>query len=114
MNFILIVEDDAWTRNALCRIFSHHGWDVRTAATLAEGLVLVESEPACVVIDMALPDGSGAAILRKIRDEGRACRVVLCTVLADADKLDCIESLRPDAIIAKPVDVGELIEACRL
>ena len=112
MNLVLIVEDDAWTRHALSRIFRHQGWKVKTASTVAEGLDLVGLKPECVILDLSLPDGSGAAILRKIRDEGLSSRVVLCTVLSDAEKLGSIESLKPDAIVTKPVEVDDLIDAC--
>lgn len=112
MNVVLIVEDDAWTRHALARILGHHGYAVRTASTVAEGLDLLDPEPDCVILDLSLPDGSRAAILRKIRDEGRKSRVVLCTVLSDANKRESIESLIPDAVVPKPVDVSDLLKAC--
>lgn len=113
MSEILIVEDDAWTGYALARIFLHHGYTVRTASTVAEGLELLDAGPDCVILDLSLPDGNGAAILRKVREEGRASRVVLCTRFAGVDHSDMVRSLKPDAVVTKPVEVGDLLEACR-
>jgi CheY-like chemotaxis protein len=112
MYSVLIIEDDTWTQYALGRIFGHEGWAVRSASTVAEGLDLLETEPDCIVLDLALPDGSGAAILRKIREEGHPIRVVLCTRYADAHLAEVIRALRPDAVIAKPVEVDALLRAC--
>jgi two-component system OmpR family response regulator len=112
MNRVLIVEDDSWTRYALARIFGHEGWEVRTASTVAEGIDLVDSGPDCIVLDLSLPDGNGSAILRKIREEGRSIRVVLCTRFADTHLAEIVRSLSPDAVISKPVEVEELLKAC--
>jgi DNA-binding response OmpR family regulator len=113
MNVVLIVDDDTWTRQALGRIFQYRGWDVRTASTVAEGLESLALEPNCVILDLSLPDGDGTVLLRTIRARGLSTRVVICTVRADAESRAPIASLRPDAVIPKPVEVSDLIDACR-
>jgi DNA-binding NtrC family response regulator len=109
---LLIVEDDTWTRNALARLMARAGWTVLAAATVAEGLEHLRSEPDCVILDLDLPDGRGESVLRTIAAQGIGCRVVVCTAAADDERLDGLSRLRPYAVLRKPVDVGALLDAC--
>ncbi len=111
-NRVLIVEDDPWTRKALGRIFSHHGWEALFAATLAEGLLLLETHPACILLDLSLPDGCGEALLRQVRESRLPARIVICTVIVDPGRLAGVKTLRPDAVFEKPIDVEEVLKAC--
>jgi two-component system KDP operon response regulator KdpE len=112
MNLLLIVEDDAWTRYALERLLQNRGWSILTAPTLARGMELLDEEPDCVVVDLGLPDGSGEAILRRVREQGLASRVIVCTSIVDQARLKGLEALRPDAVLNKPVEVEDLHRAC--
>src|SRR4051812_17198958 len=54
---LLVVDDDPYTRSALHALFTRQGWHVLLAATVAEGLALLDPAPCCVVLDLNLPDG---------------------------------------------------------
>jgi two-component system, OmpR family, KDP operon response regulator KdpE len=112
MKLLLIVEDDAWTRYALERLLKNRGWLVITASSLADGLERLDEGPDCVVVDLGLPDGNGEAILRRVREQRLDTRVIICTSIVDEIRLEGLESLRPDAVITKPVEVEELHQAC--
>jgi two-component system, response regulator YesN len=112
MNRLLIVEDDAWTRYALERLLRNRGWNVITASNLADGLERLDEAPHCVVVDLALPDGNGEAILRRVREQGLTSRVIICTSMMDEIRLEGLKSLRPDAVLRKPVEVEDLHQAC--
>jgi len=109
---LLVVDDDAWTRYALTRLLKLKGFHVLAASTLAQGLDLLDTGPDCVILDLGLPDGRGEAILRKVREEGLASRVVVCSVIADARRLEVLKSLQPDAILTKPVELRDILHAC--
>jgi two-component system OmpR family response regulator len=110
---MLVVEDDSWTRSALASILKHKGCDVRVASSVVQGLELLkESVPDCIILDLTLPDGSGELILRHVREEGLTTRVVVCTAIHDARRLEGVRSLRPDALFVKPIDVDEILGAC--
>jgi DNA-binding NarL/FixJ family response regulator len=109
---VLIVDDDGWTRYALTRLFRCRNVQAAGAATIGEALASLERGPCCVILDLNLPDGGGEAVLRAVRERGLSCRVVVCTVGADARRLEEVERLRPDAVLLKPVDVEQLAEAC--
>lgn len=108
---LLIVEDDAWTRYALAAIVRRRGWDVLAASTVEGGMALLDEDPDCVILDLGLPDGRGEAVLRKVRDEGRRCGVLVCTLISDSQTHANLMALRPDAVFIKPVDVEELLAA---
>lgn len=109
---LLIVEDDRRTQASLARLFADRGWRISSATTTADGLSQLDPPPRCVLIDLSLPDASGALILRMIRTDDRPIRVVVCTGCVDPDRLAEVERLRPDALLIKPVDPDELIRAC--
>lgn len=109
---LLIVDDDAWTRFALKRLLGQRGWKISTAATVAEGVESLGSAPACVILDLNLPDGNGVRVLRQIREERLSTRVIVSTATGDESLLETVRQLEPDAIIHKPVDVKHLLEAC--
>lgn len=109
---LLIIDDDGWTRYVLGRIMGQHGWRVSTAATVAEALELLGSAPACIILDLNLPDGSGAQVLQEIRKAGLTVRVVVSTAMTDESTLEAVRRLNPDAIVQKPVRMQQLLEVC--
>jgi DNA-binding NtrC family response regulator len=109
---LLIVEDDTWTRKALARLMAREGFRVLTAATVAEGVEHLRSAPDCVILDLDLPDGCGESVLQSIAELGIGSRVVVCTAAANHERLDCLNTLGPHAILKKPVDVDALLDAC--
>jgi len=109
---LLIVEDDSSTRFILTRILGQSGWRVLAVPTVAEGIDLLEAKPACVLVDLQLSDGRGEALLSRIREDGGTSRVVVCTAVRDKSRLEGLGPLRPDAIIHKPIELKELLEAC--
>ena len=110
---LLIVEDDRRTQEALTRLFTEQGWRVSSAMTVADGLSQLDPPPHCVLMDLSLPDETGELILRTIRTDRRPIRVVVCTGCVDPETLAHVESLRPDALLSKPVDPDELLRACQ-
>src|SRR4051794_12366435 len=109
---LLIVDDDAWTRFALTRLMARRGWTIITAATVAEGLESLGSAPACIILDLILPDGNGERVLRRIRETGLSGRVIIVTGTRDEAMLEAVRLLSPDAIVHKPVEMKQLLEAC--
>jgi DNA-binding NarL/FixJ family response regulator len=53
------------------------------AATLAEGLELVNLLPDLVLLDLGLPDGSGIAVIEEVRARVPLCRILVFTVFED-------------------------------
>jgi CheY-like chemotaxis protein len=74
---ILVVEDDEATRGFLADNFAADGFRVATAAGAGEGMRALEVRmPSLVVLDLALEDGSGLALLDRVRSsDGLATRI---------------------------------------
>jgi len=77
---ILVVEDHKDTREVLTGLLTRWGYIVSAAGTLKGGLNLLESEDSVDVIlsDIALPDGTGYALVAEARRRGhRALAIAL-------------------------------------
>jgi CheY-like chemotaxis protein len=105
---MLLVEDDADTRNILRRILTLCGWEVVEAGSIAEGLARLEPPPDCLLLDLELPDGAGESILRKVREDGLPTRVVVNTGIGDPTRLGEVAGLHPDCLLRKPLDSAGL------
>jgi signal transduction histidine kinase len=64
---ILVVEDDATNRGALCRILRREGWEVAEAVDGKTAMCMVETEvPLLIILDLVLPNVSGFDFLAKL------------------------------------------------
>jgi DNA-binding response OmpR family regulator len=111
-NLLLIVEDHEGVRTALTGLLRRDGWDVIAASTVAEGLRFLGAKPHCVILDLMLPDGDGEVVLKRIKESGLACRVVVCSGEGNRNRLVNLRRLAPDAIFQKPVELNALLRAC--
>jgi two-component system response regulator MprA len=104
MNPILIVEDDASTREVLALALSDEGFAVRTAPDGAEALAAIgQQQPSLVLLDTRMPVMDGREFLRSYRaSPGPHAPVISLT--ASSAEMDA------DANLAKPFDLYELID----
>jgi CheY-like chemotaxis protein len=80
---ILIIEDDVDTRDLLARLLSAEGYGVRLAGNAWEALLMLESPPHLIVLDVMLPGMDGFAFLRSLRGQRtyQAIPVVVFTAM---------------------------------
>ena len=111
---MMLLEDHIPTRRVIRQAFTRRGWDVTEALTISEGLARLDLDDPfdCVVLDLTLPDGDGAVILRKVRTEVLPTRVIVNTAISDLARLREVSYGRPDAMLQKPNDVAGLCRAC--
>ena len=65
---ILIVEDHEDTRDVLVRLLEHWGFSVASAENLEDGLGILKDQPFdAIVSDIALPDGTGYALVSEAK-----------------------------------------------
>ena len=110
---ILVVEDDAdlltvltHTLGTICRV-------VRTASTLADAIrVCTTHAPDIVVLDLGLPDGDGADVLRRLRGLTDVPIIVLSGRAEEDDKVALLDAGADDFII-KPFGAAELLARVR-
>ena len=118
---ILVVEDDEATRAFLLDNLAADGYRVSGASAAGEGLRAIEvRQPALVVLDLRLEDGSGYALLDRIRGaDGHATRVdpdlpviVLSGRAGDADRVRSF-ARGADDHLCKPFLYAELLARVR-
>lgn len=103
---VLVVEDEADTRDLLARLVRRLGGEAVTAATAQEALAgILLRRPARVLLDLMLPDVSGTEVLRQIRDHGLPVRVAIATAVHDPLAFEDVGRLAPDAVFRKPLDL---------
>ena len=106
---ILIVEDHEDTRHALIRLLKRWGFEVASAPTLQNGLSFLEAGPFdAIVSDIALPDGTGYALVREAK---RRWKNVLAIALSGYNLPGDVHIGRLsgfDHHLTKPVDCQQL------
>jgi len=86
MAHILVIDDDAFFREFLCRLLAAEGHDVARAASVAEAQShVLAAEFDLVFLDVRLPDGSGLDLLPRLRALPNEPEVVIITGAGDPD-----------------------------
>ena len=102
---VLVVEDDASTRELLVRSLQKEGWTVQQADDGRRGLECVaEDTPALIVLDLLLPEIDGFQFLEELRSRAdRASEIPVVVVTAKDLTQDDIERLRGrvEAVVRK-------------
>ena len=108
MSHVLIVDDDANTREALAAIAAQEGFTTALAGSVAEARIqLVRQRPDVVLMDLRLPDGSGIDLFEDLEDRS-SIETILITGHASVES--AVEALRLGAsdYLTKPVNLQRL------
>jgi CheY-like chemotaxis protein len=106
---ILVVEDHQDTRQVLTRLLTHWGYDVAPADTLQSGLNRLESEPFDVILsDIALPDGTGYALVSEARRRGKDVLAIALSGYNYPSDVQIAKLTGFDHHLSKPCDCGQL------
>ncbi|RME64835.1 MAG: response regulator, partial [Alphaproteobacteria bacterium] len=101
---ILVIDDEPDARDLLERWLPRMGYDVVSAASGAEGIVLARHlRPAGVILDLRMPGMSGWDVMKRFQDDPflRTLPIVLCSM---EDEPKHIRGHGAHGFIAKPVD----------
>lgn len=109
---ILIVDDHPMIRSAVAALLDGTGFAVTASAGSAETALaaVAEHDPGLVILDLAMPGGSGLEVLRQLRAGGDARPVVILTAAIDDFRLREALSLNVDGIVMKNNDPAFLLE----
>lgn len=106
---LLVVDDDADTRQNLRDILEHDGYRVEAAGTAAEALARNDwSRYGAVVLDPNLPDGAAVHLLRQFRRLAPNAAVVIVTGSADVQATIAAFRLGAADYILKPINPDDL------
>lgn len=105
---LLLVEDHIDTLRTFARILRHKGFEVEEASTVSEAIT--SARPGDLLLsDIALPDGDGRDLMRRLREQG----IAGIAISGFATRKDREEYKRAGFAesLAKPIDLQELLSA---
>ncbi len=106
---VLIVDDEADSRDALAELTQRWGYDVQTASDGSEALRrAIEWHPDVILTDLVMPNMDGLWLLRALRAELPDCPVVLLTGRGTIQT--AVQAIKEGAydFIEKPLEVPRL------
>lgn len=113
---VLVVEDEPDARDFLTTVLEDNGYAVVVANDGIEAIAkLEESPPDLVTLDITMPEKSGVAVYRKLKEEEelQGIPVIIITGISD-DFKQFISSRRqvppPEGYISKPVDHADFLK----
>ncbi len=106
---VLIVEDDVDISRLLHLELEEAGYRVSSFDTGMRGLAAIREErPDLVILDLGLPDLSGAEIARRVRST-ESTPIIILTAADDVDTKVTLLNAGADDYLAKPFYVEELL-----
>jgi two-component system KDP operon response regulator KdpE len=110
---VLVVDDEPQILRALQIKLRGAGYDVETAATAGEALMKAAIRPPqAVILDLLLPDGSGAQVCRELRTWSAMPILVLSAVGEEREKIEALDA-GADDYVTKPFSGDELLARLR-
>ena len=107
---VLIVDPDAATRREVRNACAQDGYQVLEAENGADALREVGSaHPSLVLLEVALPDGSGFDVCRELRKTDAAVPVIMMS--SRSDEIDVVVALEigADDYVTKPLRIRDLV-----
>ncbi|MDH3770146.1 MAG: response regulator [Nitrospirota bacterium] len=108
---MLIIEDDAVSRDLLRLIFEYDGFTCMEAENGAMGLAMLESQAFdMIMLDNAMPVMTGLEFLDHVQHKPQQsdAPIIMITGLLNSSIREKATKLGAYAIVAKPYDLGEL------
>jgi len=107
---LFIVDDDPMMRDALSIVFTLAGYRVIVFADAETFLAAARAGvPACVLLDLHLPDKSGVAVLKELNAHSYPAPVFIIT--GDGDVSSAVEAVKSGAFdyLVKPLDARAIV-----
>ncbi|KGI77704.1 XRE family transcriptional regulator [Oleiagrimonas soli] len=111
---VLIVEDDAETREWVATGLHEEGYNTRTVGEGRDGLMLALREPFdALVVDRRLPGLDGIGLIRAARAAGVCTPIIMLTALSEtAQRVEGLDA-GADDYLGKPFALAELLARLR-
>jgi len=112
---ILVVDDDPDTRTYLTTVLEDNGFATASANDGAEALAKIEeSQPDLIALDIAMPEKSGVAVYRSLKEDEQLKSIPVIIITGISDDFKKFISTRrqvppPEGYISKPVDFEQLV-----
>ena len=114
--YVLVVEPEATVTSSTAALFEQAGLETQSARTGADTLALSrQTQPALVLLDVALPDVDGLEVLYQLRETFGDALPIILTATDRTETHDRIAGflIGADDYLAKPCDPAELLARVR-
>ena len=109
---VLVVEDGPYIGAMVKAALEDDGYRVHLEAAGRAGLDAARAQrPAALVLDLMLPDLDGQEVLRALKDDPETTTIPVIVMSAVAGALKPEERLLVDAVVRKPFELDELLNA---
>ena len=110
---ILLVDDEASLRQVLRARLTARGYSVQEASSGEEVLQTVPvAQPDFIILDIGLPGIDGIEVTRRLRPGVQTPIIILSVHATESDKIAALDA-GADDYLAKPCDLGELLDRIR-
>jgi len=111
---ILVVDDEADVRNAVCEMLEHGGYDVCEAGNNEEALAHFQEQPIDVLLtDLVMSEKEGIEPTVSLRTQFPSLKIVLMSGAPQSKILKVAGKLGAQATLQKPIQPDELLETVR-
>jgi two-component system response regulator RegA len=111
---LLIVEDDRAFAERLRHAMARRGFDVQIAASVEDGLLMIQSEPpGFAIVDMRLKDGSGLDVVARLKESKPDARAIILTGYGNLATTVTAVKLGATDYLAKPADADDIYAALK-
>ena len=116
---VLVVDDEPDARDFLATVLQDNGFLAPTAKDGTEAIAALEqAAPDLVALDITMPEKSGVAVYRKLKEDDKLKSIPVIIVTGISDDFKQFISTRrqvppPEGYISKPVDPDEFLKMVR-
>ena len=116
---VLVVDDDPDARDFLTTVLEDNGYSTASAKDGSEAVAFLDEQiPDLVTLDITMPEKSGVAVYRRLREDERLVEIPVIIITGVSDEFEQFISSRrqvppPDGFIHKPVDPPLLMKQVR-
>jgi CheY-like chemotaxis protein len=111
---IVIVDDEPTIRTLFELVLDRRGHTVAAAGTVADAVALcTQRRPDVVLVDMFMPGGSGVELIRTLRAQEPAPRIIAITgggTWGGVEVLETAKAAGADVTLRKPVSSNVIVE----
>jgi CheY-like chemotaxis protein len=112
---ICVIDDDELVREHVSALLGSEGYQVTEAADARAGLVLIDqTRPQAVLVDIIMPDKDGVELIAEIRRRWPSLKVVAMSGggrVGPSLYLQIAEKMGADACLKKPLTLADLTAA---
>jgi len=112
---VLVVDDEPDAREYLETVLTDNGFAVTTANDGAAAMATLEGmTPSLVTLDITMPEKSGVAVYRKLKEDDRYKGIPVIIITGMSDDFQKFISTRrqvppPEGYLPKPIDVDQFM-----